>query len=299
MSDIQIPASPSTSQRWALAALLLGAVAIGSSPIFVRLSEVGPVSTAFWRVSLAFIPLFLIYAGGSSSAASGSEPRTWSDRFLLLLPGAFLAVDLLFWHSSLHLTSVANATLLSNMAPIFVTLFGWLLFKAKISRTFLIGLGLAIAGVIILKGGPMALGGGSLAGDSLALAAAFFYGGYIMVVGRLRARFSTIVIMLWSTASAAILILPLALLYEPALLPFTLFGWAIIIGLAWFTHAGGQGMITFALAFLPAAFSSLTLLIQPVVAGVLAWAILDEPMGMMQMIGGIVVLFGIFVARRG
>ena len=120
-----------------------------------------------------------------------------------------------------------------------------------------------------------------------------------MMVGRLRSRFSTVVIMLWSTGAAALTTLPAALIMEPVLFPWTLFGWLVVIGLAWLTHASGQGMIAFALAWLPPAFSSLTLLIQPVVAALLAWLILSEPLGMMQAIGGAIVLFGILVARRG
>ncbi len=72
-----------------------------------------------------------------------------------------------------------------------------------------------------------------------------------------------------------------------------------VFGLAFVSHAGGQVAITYALAYLPAAFSSLTLLLQPVVAAILAWVLLSEPIGPMQAIGGIVVLAGILVARRG
>ncbi|MGH6760651.1 MAG: DMT family transporter [Phyllobacterium sp.] len=298
MTDVTPSAIVGKSQKWALIALFVGAISIGSSPIFVRLSEVGPMATAFWRVGLALIP-FVIWFGGSGASSAGGRPRQLKDHLLLASPGVFLAIDLIFWHLALHHTSVANATLLSNMAPIFVTLGSWLLFRSRITPTFLTGLALAIAGVIILKGGPLALGDGDLFGDSLALTAAVFYAGYIMMVGRLRSRFSTVVIMLWSTAAAAVTTLPAALIMEPVLFPWTLFGWLVVIGLAWLTHAAGQGMIAFALAWLPPAFSSLTLLVQPVVASLLAWVILSEPLGMTQAIGGAIVLFGILVARRG
>lgn len=290
-------ASAATTNRLAMAALLLGGVAIGGSPIFVRLSEVGPMTTAFWRVALALLPL-LIWSNAGKSVGN-ARPESLSDYGWLALPGFFLAADLAAWHLALHMTSVANATLLANLAPIFVTLGAWALFRAHVSGIFLIGLATALIGIVVLKGGPAALGDGQLAGDATAAVAAIFYAGYILAVGRLRARFSTPTIMVWSTASAASCMLPLAVFFETGFIPWTLFGWAMLAGLAFISHAGGQGMITYALAFLPPAFSSLTLLLQPVVAAALAWILLSEPIGLTQAIGGLIVIGGILIARRG
>lgn len=290
--------SATNANRLALAALLLGGIAIGGSPIFVRLSEVGPMSTAFWRVALAFIPL-LVWSKAMPGVKADARPENLSDYFWLSMPGVFLAADLAAWHLALHMTSVANATLLANLAPIFVTLGSWVIFRAHVSGIFLIGLATALVGVIVLKGGPAALGDGKLAGDATAAVAAVFYAGYILVIGRLRVRFSTRTIMIWSTATAAICMLPISVIFETSLIPLTLFGWAMLAGLALISHAAGQGMITYALAFLPPAFSSLTLLLQPVVAAALAWFLLSEPIGLMQAIGGAIVICGILIARRG
>ncbi|WP_019173328.1 DMT family transporter [Pseudaminobacter salicylatoxidans] len=293
------PSTTAASQRFALVALVAGAIMIGCSPIFVRLSEVGLLTTAFWRVALAMVPL-LIWSGATSGREEARErPITMRDRLELAVPGFMLAGDLVAWHISLHMTSVANATLLANMAPIFVTLGGWLLFRTRISTVFLVGLALSLAGVMILKGGFGALGGGDTRGDGLAIIAAMFYAGYMLSLSRLRSRFSTLTTMLWTTASAGVFILPLALFFEIGFFPQTLFAWAILLGLAWMTHASGQGLIIYALAWLPPAFSSLTLLIQPVIAAILAWVVLGEQIGAMQAVGGIIVLIGILVARRG
>ena len=286
----------SPSNRLALAALVLGGAAIGGSPIFVRLSEVGPMATAFWRVALALIPIFIV---SLLKKDAGQKPQSLSDYAMLILPGVVLALDLATWHLSITMTSVANATLLSNLAPVFVTVIGVLFLKAKISRIFALGLALALAGVVILKGGPAALGTGDLSGDGIAVISAFFYGCYILAIGRLRSRFDTIRIMLWSTASAAVCVFPLGFFYEGHMLPATLYGWSMVLGLAFISHASGQVAITYALAYLPPAFSSLTLLLQPVVAAILAWTLLSEPIGPMQALGGAVVLAGIMTARRG
>ena len=290
------PIATSPHARLALAALLAGGIAIGGSPIFVRLSEVGPMATAFWRVALALLPFFLL----SRVASAGDErPSGLRDHLFLLLPGVFLAADLAAWHLSLHMTSVANATLLANLAPVFVTLGSWLIFRTRITPVFLAGLGLALVGVVVLKGGPAAIGSGRLAGDATAIVAAFFYACYMLSLSHVRSRFSTLRIMVWTTLSAAVCMLPLAFLLEGDMMPATLFGWAMLLGLAFISHVGGQGLVTYALAYLPTAFSSLTLLLQPVVAAILAWALLSEPVGALQAVGGVIVLFGILVARRG
>ena len=286
----------SPSNRLALAALILGGAAIGGSPIFVRLSEVGPMATAFWRVALALIPIFIV---SLMKKHAGPKPQSLSDYGMLILPGVMLSLDLAAWHLSLTMTSVANATLLANLAPVFVTVIAFVFFRARTSGVFLLGLVLALAGVVILKGGPAAIGNGDLGGDGIAMIAAFFYACYILAIGRLRSRFDTIRIMLWSTASAAVFIFPIALIHEGHMLPASLYGWSILFGLAFISHAGGQVAITYALAYLPPAFSSLTLLLQPVVAAILAWALLNEAIGTMQALGGAVVLAGIMVARRG
>jgi drug/metabolite transporter (DMT)-like permease len=292
------PGSPSTRHR-ALPALLLGGAAIGCSPIFVRISEVGPIATAFWRLTLALLPLSILYSRERFAPRPHPHPQRGRDYLLVSAPGVFLAADLATWHLSLHMTTVANSTLLVNLAPIFVTLFSWSVLGQRISGTFLLGLAVAIGGVLVLKGGAAALQTGGLAGDGMAVLAAAFYAGYILLLGRARRLYSTTTIMLWSTVSAALCTGLLAGMVERALMPWTPPGWLTLIGLAWVSQAAGQSLITFALAWLPATLSSLTLLIQPVVASILAWLLLNEPLTAGQIAGGFIIIGGIALARRG
>lgn len=287
---------PGNQSRTALIALLAGGALISCSPIFVRLSELGPIGTVFWRLALALIPLLLLAQRGGESGAE--TPKTVRDYLLVSLPGIVLAAELCAWHISLHLTSVANSTLLTNMAPIFVTLYSWVVLRQAPGGLFAFALALTLAGVFILMGGPQALGSGNLKGDAVAIVAAMLYGAYIVALGKMRERFSTSTIMIWSCGAGAISILPLAWLSEPLMLPLTLAGWGVLIALSWLSQAGGQSMIAFALAWLPASFSSLTLLLQPVVAAILAWLVLDEALTIWQGVGGAIVLFGIWIARR-
>ncbi len=298
-ADMRAPASSEaapSSERLALPGLILGGALIGCSPIFVRLSEVGSVSTAFWRLALALIPLLLM--AGRGEARGAARPATWRDRLLISLPGVILGAELVAWHISLQMTSVANSTLLVNMAPVFVALISWAFLGRPPGRLFLLALAVTILGVVVLKGGPAALGEGDLAGDAVAIFAALLYAGYILMLSRARERFAAPTIMLHSTAAAALAVAPFALWTEPALAPVTLTGWATLCALSWISQAGGQSLIAWALAFLPASFSSLTLLLQPVVAALLAWALLDEALTPMQALGGLIVLAGIWIARK-
>jgi len=101
-----------------------------------------------------------------------------------------------------------------------------------------------------------------------------------------------------STITAAFL-LPAALASGERLVPETAYGWTVLLGLALISHAAGQGLIAYALAHLPAAFSSVTLLLQPVIAAFFAWTILSEALAPLQFAGAALVLLGIYLARRG
>lgn len=280
----------------ALGALLVGAAFIALSPIFVRLSEAGPTATAFWRVALAVPVLWLLYFSRRRPAA-GRYSGKWP---LLLTAGFAFAGDLGFWHASLQLTSVANSTLLANLASIFVTLAAWIFLQQKPSLLFLAGLGAALFGVGLLVHTSLAFSATGLAGDALGVVTAMFYAGYLLAVKGLRDRGETTLYLMAVTSTiTALFLFPVALAAGEPLLPSSAFGWWILVGLALISHAAGQGLIAYALAHLRAAFSSVSLLFQPVMAALFAWVLLSEALVPLQIVGGLVVLAGIYLARRG
>jgi len=285
--------------RGALAALVLGALGIALAPIFVRVSELGPTATAFWRLFLALPLLWLWMALSDRRAGTSSRPAGRREALALVVSGLFFAGDLALWHWSIGLTTVANSTLLVNVAPVFVALGGWMLFQERFSAAFLLGMATAILGAVLLVGGSPELGSRQLLGDGLAVLAAVSYAGYILSVSRLRSRFSTAAVMAYSSLVTCVALLPVALISGEALVATTAFGWATLLGIAFVSQVGGQGMIAYALAHLPAAFSSVALLLQPVAAALLAWVLLGEPVGLWQALGGAVVLAGIVLARSG
>jgi drug/metabolite transporter (DMT)-like permease len=287
-------AGSASRKTLAFAALLAGAAAIAFAPIFVRLSDTGPTASAFWRVALSIAPLWLWVFASPREPAGG--PLPWRA---LVLAGLFFAADLGVWHLSIVYTSVANSTLEANLAPIFVTLGAWLLWRARVTRLFLGALVMTLAGAVLLVGPNVQLGGRSLLGDALGVLTAMFYAGYMLSLKSATGTASTARIMAINTTVAAIALLPYALLTTDAMLPQGVHGWLVLAALALIAQVAGQSLIAFGFSHLPASFSSVSLLLQPVLAALYAWAILGEGMGAVQMAGGAIVLAGIYLARRG
>jgi len=278
-----------------LFALFAGAICIALSPIWVRISEVGPTASAFWRVCLAVPLLWILFFSLKTKETKSFR----AQQVPLLLAGIAFAGDLAFWHWSIKYTSVANSTLLANLASIFVTLAAWLLWRQRPSRMFLAGLATALLGVILLVRASLDFSSTALLGDGLGVVTAVFYAWYLLSVKGLRDRGAgTLQLMAATTTITAVILLPVALASGEALLPGNAAGWLKLLGLAWISHAAGQGLIASALAHLPAGFTSVGLLLQPVMAACFAWMLLGEPLAALQIAGGAVVLAGIYLARR-
>lgn len=278
-------------------ALVGGAIAIGFAPIFVRWSEVGLNATAFWRLALALPALWLL------SRRSGSAPLVpVRGRALLAIAGFCFAMDLCFWHASIALTSVANATLLANLTPIFVVLFYWLVLRQRPTLRFSIGAALALAGAAGLAIGsrPPAgnVAGNLLLGDLYGVITAVAYAGYLLAVERARTTSSALQVTLASTFVAMLITGAVALFYGENFWPASGTGWAVLVGLALLVHVLGQGGIIWALGQLPASLSSVVILIQPVVAAGLGWLWLGEGLGWLDAVCAGFVLTGVLIARR-
>jgi len=271
--------------------LLAGGVTIGFSPILVRLSELGPVATAFYRLALALPLLFLIL-----KTTPARVVESGGDNGLFLLAGIAFALDIICWHWSITLTTVANATLFANFAPVFVVFGGWLLWRHRPGAMFLLAMLIGLSGVVILIGSNLRIDPDRILGDLLGIVTAVFYAIYILAVARLRRHHGSMKILFRSTLISALIVLPVATMTEDRLWVDSKEGLLTLLVLALFAHAAGQGMITWALAHLSASFSSLTLLIQPVVAAILAWLLFAESLTATQLTGAGLVLAAIVLA---
>jgi drug/metabolite transporter (DMT)-like permease len=282
----------------AFLALVLGGIAIGFSPIFVRLAEVGPSASAFWRVTLA-LPLFWFWVLQEKGPKQKGHPTTLQDYKVLLFCGFFFFLDLALWHWSLQFTTVSNATLLSNLMPAFVAIGAFFIFKERLGRVFYIGLLLSVLGAGLLAGNSFEAAPERLLGDGLAVLTAITYAGYMLVISWLRGRFTTAVVMFWTGAFSAIFLGSLSVISNEVFLPTIIEGWLPLLGLAFVSQFSGQGLIVYGLRHLPPSFGAVTLLIQPIIAAAVAWPLFDESLGLMEFFGGIIILSGIYLARFG
>src|SRR5579863_1952655 len=256
----------------ALIALVVGAVAMGISPIFVRLADVGPFASAFWRV---FLALPILYAWTLVSPSGKSVERRFSKS--ALLAGLAFTGDLFCWHLSIVSTSVADATFFATTAPIWVVLFGWALFRVRPTRAILLGLALCLIGGAALLAQSLQFNPAHAVGDLFGLATGVFFGLYFLAVEAARRNAGAARVTFEATLITAALLFLVALALEGRIMPHSQRGVAALVALAWISHVGGQGLLSVALGRLPAAFSSLVIFLEALAAAGFAALFLAEP----------------------
>jgi drug/metabolite transporter (DMT)-like permease len=277
----------------AFVALVLGAVAMGASVLFVRWADVGPYASAFWRVFLALPFLWLwmrLDPRPMDAARLWSDPATW-------LAGAFFTGDLFFWHLAILGTTVANATFLATTAPIWVALGAFAVLHEAVGKRMLIGLAFCLAGGFALLGESYGFAPQRLLGDLYGVATAVGFGCYVLAVRAARARHGAAELMFASTAITAACLFVIAFVFEPRILPQSTQGLMTLLALAIISQVGGQGLMAVALGTLPATFSALVIFLEAIAAASFGWLLLNEPLGLWQALGGVLILFGIYVAR--
>jgi drug/metabolite transporter (DMT)-like permease len=284
----------------AFAALAGGALAMGISPIFVRLADVGPFASAFFRV---FLALPVLYAWMLAEEAHAGGPADADPKFSapIIASGLFFAADLFFWHLAILNTTVANATFFATTAPVWVVIFGWVAYRRQTRPSALIGLALCLAGGMALVWQSFTIAPGRLIGDGLAEVTAVFFGAYFLAVEKARKRHraarATFYMSVVTAALLAVVAIGAALILGQPVFPAGLKGWAVLVALAWISHVGGQGLLTVALGSLPAMFSSLVIFLEALAAAGLGWLVLSEAVTPLQAMGGLVILAGIWIAR--
>jgi drug/metabolite transporter (DMT)-like permease len=179
-----------------------------------------------------------------------------------------------------------------------VSLTGWIALGERITGQLIAGALLALVGAGVLLGVDFSAGSDPLLGDGLALLAACFYASYLLAVKRLRARFSTARIMTYNTAVSAVGLLLIAFVLGEGLWPHEPRVWWLMVALALVAQVGGQGLITYSMAHLPASFASIALLVQPVVAAGVGWVLFGQALAPLQIAGALLVLGGVTLAGR-
>lgn len=275
--------------------LIIGAIAIAFSPIFVRFSDVDPIMTAFYRIFIS-LPFFLFFSS-FNIIEKVKFPKFNNSYVIFLVSGIFFALDLICWHWSIKLTTVSKATFLSNLAPIVVIIFSLIFLKERFSKFFYLAALLSMVGMLMLLGESFKFNKSQFIGDLLGVLTAVWYGSYIVTISQLRKKYNSTSIMFLSGIVTAIILLTVSILFEQSLIPQSLFTITIIFLLGFICQFMGQSFITYSLAYLSASLSSLCLLIQPIAATVLAYFFFQEKLTTIQFFGSALILIGIYIAR--
>jgi drug/metabolite transporter (DMT)-like permease len=269
-----------------LAALILGASLLGFAAMLVRwAAPAGPLAVGFYRMAFA-LPFVAWLAKGTA------RPTTGRARFWAVVAGACFVGDLWMWHSALHLTSAANATLLVTLAPIWVAVVSVLWMGARLQRRFWAGVLLALAGALVLglaKGARWGTGLGELLGALASLA----YGAFTLALGRARRELSAPEALFWVILSSMLLFGVLGWLQGETFFGYPARSWWALLALGVFVQVVAWWLITWGLGHVPTNLGAMGLMTQPVATIILGWLLLSESVRPLQGLGALLVLAGI------
>ncbi len=287
------------------ASLLFALIPISLAPSLTKLcqQEIGANAVVFhrsWIATIVFALWNLLEAFRSQQSDNEpieNKPFTNQEVWLLLAMGTSAGTYLLLWAWSLSQTSVANVALLSNLNSLFVALAGYVLFGRRFDNRFVIGLVIALAGAIAFELNKVQFATDQILGDTLALLTAIFMATCMLLIERLRTRFSTATIMLWRCGVTTMFLLPVLPFLEDRLLPYSWTGWFFIIFQALFCQVLGQGLLAYSLSRISSSVVAVTLLLEPALASIFAWFIFSEQVGLFDWATFAVVLVGIYLAQ--
>jgi len=276
----------------------LGAVLISFSGVWVRLADVEAVRSAFLRGAYA-LPLLAVLV--AVRARSDGDGRRWF-RPVAFVAGLFLGLDLITWHASMGIIGAGLGTVLPNLQVVFVGLIGVAVFHERPARTFWIALPAVLAGIWLLAvvGRPVTVDGPVAAGVALGVLTAVLYSIALVMLrlSRSRSGSSSAVGVLWSLTLGATATTGVAAVIDGVAGPA---GWpadGYLVLLAIGSQVLGWLLLTTSIHRLPAAATSVALLLQPVLALVWGGLLLAEPVGLPQASGAAVVLVGVALAHR-
>jgi len=290
------PAAPAGMAGRPLLSACLGAASISASAVLVTLAHTSPVTTAFFRCALALPALVAL----SLFERRRLGPRPLTSRVTAGVAGLFLAIDLVLWNHAIADVGAGVATVLGNLQVLFVTAFAWLVLRERPGRRYLALLPAVLAGVLLVSGmvgGQRVPGLQPLAGIGYGIGTSAAYACFLLILRATAGRTPHVAGQLadataGATAGAVALGLVLGGLHLDISWPS--FGW--LLTLAMLSQTAGWLLITASLPRLPAAVSSLLLLLQPAASLVLADVILGERPTLVQVLGAALVCLGVLAA---
>ncbi len=272
--------------------LLLGVFCIAWSAIFVKLADAPALTSGFYRYFFCFVGLIPIWIYKKIKIPNR---RTL---FWIILGGLFFVCDMGLWNLSILKTSASVSTLLANNASIFVSLGALIFFKQKLPIIYWIGLFVAMIGVFTVTGRDFIENKNLGIGHLMAIGAAVFYAGYLLITQQVRESIDVVNFMGWSLIACLFFSYLICYQQNLQMLHFDNQTWYAFIASGIICHLAGWLCINYSLGFLPAAIVSPTLLIQPVLTSIISFFLLNETLRKEQILGGFIVILGVYLVNR-
>jgi drug/metabolite transporter (DMT)-like permease len=212
--------------------------------------------------------------------------------------GMFTAIDHAVWNTAVIYSTAANATLLGNTAPLWVALAAWLIFKERLKRMFWIGLGLTLSGAAVVLGSDFLLHPSLGVGDLLALLGGVFYAGYFIFTQQGRKYLDALPYICLVSFIGALFLLGISLGLKMPITGYPPQTYLAFLGSAVVPQVLGYICVAYALGHLPASTVSPTLIGQPVITALIAIPLLGEIPHAVQILGGFIVLGGIYMVHK-
>jgi drug/metabolite transporter (DMT)-like permease len=285
-------------QRRPVLTAAAGAGCIASSGVLVRLSGASPETVAVFRCLYA-IPLLGAFALWERRALGPLPVRA---RYLAWIAGVFFAIDLVAWHHTIEAVGAGLATVLGNLQVVLVGFVAWAVLSEKPHRGLMTAVPIVLFGVVLISGvlGGEAYGESPVAGVFFGGLTSVAYAGYILTLREGSRDLRRIAGPLFNaTVVAAVAAAIFAVVTGTFAAPEGLDSHGWLAALALTSQVVGWLLISLSLPRLPAAITSIVLLLQPVGAMVLARVVLEETPSVAQISGAILILVGVIVATRG
>lgn len=281
-------------------ALAFGILAVSMSAILVRWANAPATVMGFWRMLIAGLVMSIPVARITQHAIRNTEnaKRDWHPVLLAVIAGFFFSLNLAAWNVGALTTTAANVTLLGNLSVVWVPLAALWLFKRKLRAAFWLGLVCALTGVGIILGQDLIAHPALGIGDLFGIASSFVYAVYLLAMERARAGLSALVAWWISTLVSAVVLLAMSLALNAPLTGYPLASYVIFAIMALVVQIGGFLSLNFALGHLPAPIVSASLLAQPVLTALIAVPLLGQPLGVVQIFGGVLVMAGIVIVHK-
>lgn len=286
--------SPSQSKILPYIALTSGILALSLTAMFVRWADAPATITGFYRLLISSVILFPIFIW--KNFKNGRVIK--QNLFFPLLGGFFTAFDLAFWNSSVLYTTASNATLLGNTAPIWVALVTIFIFRHRLPKGFWLGLTLALGGAVLVLGNDFFVHPRMGLGDLMAITAGFFYAGYLLSTQRGRESLDPLSYITLMVISASIFTFIINLFLGLKFSGYSQQSWLIFLILALVSQILGYMSVSYALGHLPASVVAPTMIGQPILTTILAIPLLGELPHIIQILGGIITLAGIYLVHN-